>query len=71
MGRSYKIKDDLEEPDSTGRLASSDELLHVLCAYKLKNCFRDKNLKEGDVRWIFGQLALYFESLVGEKKCGL
>jgi hypothetical protein len=70
MERSYEINDDLEESDNSGRLASSDELSHVFGAYKLKNCFRDK-IKEGDVRWIFGQLALYFESLVGEKKCGL
>jgi hypothetical protein len=75
FGDSYEVNNNLEELDNSENascLASIDELLHLLCVYKLKNWgFQNKNVKEADVQSIFGQLALYFEKLTSERTCGL
>jgi hypothetical protein len=49
----YEVNDNLEELDSTanaGRLASSDEVLHLVFLYHVKNWgFQNKDIKEADL----------------------
>jgi hypothetical protein len=67
---SYEVQNNSEEwekSEDAGRLASIDELLHLLAVCSVKNCgFLKKNVKEADVRSIFGPLSTYFEEILGE-----
>jgi hypothetical protein len=72
---SYEVQNNSEEwekSENAGRLASVDELEHLMALCRVKNYgFLKKNVKEADVRSIFGPLSAYFEEILDEGTCGL
>jgi hypothetical protein len=71
---SYEVQNNSEEwkNSENAGLGSGAELSHLLSVYEVTNWgFLKKNVKEGDVRSIFGPLAVYFEKILGEGTCRL
>ena len=47
-----------------GRISGKYQLLHLACAFLLEG-WKQGNVKEGSVRWIFDELGGHFHSVLG------